>query len=151
MTLWEPLRMHQLHRLRRDMDQLFDTVALPSSRTSGFLPGAGARQYPRINLAETPDGYVAEALAPGVEPASFGVTVKENVLTISGDKAAPQGVPTEAFHRNERAGGRFSRSIELPAEVAAEKVSAAYRDGILTVTLPKAPQAKPRRIEIATA
>ena len=94
---------------------------------------------------------MAEALAPGVEPASFDVSVKDHVLTISGEKSAPQGVASDAFHRTERSTGRFSRSVELAAEVKAEQVTAAYRDGILTVTLPKVPAARSRRIDIAGA
>jgi HSP20 family protein len=151
MTVWDPLRSNELYRLRREMEQIFDSVAPHRGGAPGFLPGAGARQYPRVNLAETEEGYVAEALAPGVEPASFDVSVKDNVLTISGEKCAPAEVSTEAFHRTERAAGRFTRSVEVPAEVDADQVSAAYRDGILRVTLPKAPEAQPRRIDISVA
>ena len=151
MTVWDPFRFQELHRLRRDMDRWFDAAAPQRGWPLGFLPGTGARQYPRVNLAENAEGYLAEALAPGVDPASFDVSVKDNVLTISGEKSAPPGVASDAFHRTERSAGRFSRSVELPAEVDAEKVSAAYRDGILTVTLPKAPEARPRRIDIAVA
>ena len=62
-----------------------------------------------------------------------------------------QAVRSESFHRTERSAGRFSRAVELAAEVNAGQVTAAYRDGILTVTLPKAPEARPRRIDIAVA
>jgi HSP20 family protein len=151
MAVWEPFRFNELHRLRREMDRLFEGAAPQRGWPLGFLPGTGARQYPRVNLAETDDGYVAEALAPGVDPASLDVSVKDNVLTISGEKGAPVGVPSEAFHRTERSAGRFSRSVELPAEVDTERVTAAYRDGILQVTLPRLPQAQPRRIDIAVA
>ena len=151
MTVWDPFRFHELHRLRREMDQLFDAAAPQRGWPLGFLPGTGARQYPRVNPAETADGYVAEALAPGVDPASFDVSVKDHVLTISGEKSAPPGVASDAFHRTERSAGRFSCSVELAAEVKAEQVTAAYRDGILTVTRPKAPEARSRRIDIAVA
>jgi HSP20 family protein len=149
MTVWDPLR--ELERLRRDMDRIFEGVAPARSWALGFLPGTGARQYPRVNIAEQGDGYMVEALAPGVDPASLDLSVKDNVLTISGEKKAPEGVRPEAFHRSERSAGRFVRAVELPAELDAEKVKAAYADGILRVTLPKAEQAKPRRIEIELA
>jgi len=151
MTVWDPFRFNELHRLRREMDQLFDGATPKRGWPLGFLPGTGARQYPRVNLAETAEAYVAEALAPGVDPASFDVSVKDNVLTIGGEKGGPEGVSSESFHRTERSAGRFTRSFELPGEVDADQVSAAYRDGILRITLPKAPEARPRRIDIAVA
>jgi HSP20 family protein len=151
MTVWDPFRSNELHRLRREMDHLFSGVAPHRGWPLGFLPGAGARQYPRVNLVETAEGFLAEALAPGVDPGSFDVSVKDNVLTISGEKVAPQEVASDAYHRTERSAGRFTRSLELPAEVDVDKVTAAYREGILLITLPKAPAARPRRIDIAVA
>lgn len=146
MSVWDPFR--ELNRLRREMDQIFEAVSPARSWTLGFLPGTGARQYPRVNLAETESGYVAEALAPGVDPGSLDVSVKEGVLTISGEKKPPEGVNQEAFHRNERAAGRFVRTFELPDAIDAAKVKASYTDGILRVNLPRAEAVKPRRIEV---
>lgn len=149
MATWDPYR--ELERLRAEMDRIFESAAPARTWTLGFLPGTSARQYPRVNIAEGQDGYVVEALAPGVDPATLDLSVKENVLTISGEKKAPEGVRPEAFHRSERSAGRFVRAVELPADLDPEKVKAAYADGILRVTLPKAEQAKPRRIEIELA
>jgi HSP20 family protein len=149
MATWDPYR--ELERLRAEMDRIFESAVPARAWTLGFLPGTAARQYPRVNIAEDQDGYMVEALAPGVDPATLDLSVKENVLTISGEKKAPEGVRPEAFHRSERSAGRFVRAVELPADLDAEKVKAAYADGILRVTLPKAEQAKPRRIEIELA
>jgi len=149
MSAWDPVR--ELERLRREMDRIFEGVAPTRTWPLGFLPGTGARQYPRVNIAETGDAYVVEALAPGVDPASLDLSVKDNVLTISGEKKGSEGVGPEAFHRSERSAGRFLRAVELPAGLDAEKVKAAYADGLLRVTLPKAEAAKPRRIEIDLA
>jgi len=146
MAVWDPFR--ELERLRREMDRIFEGAAPARNWTLGFLPGLGARQYPRVNVAEVGDDYVVEALAPGVSPETLEVSVKENVLTISGEKRAPEGVKPEAYHRSERSAGRFVRAVELPAELAQDKVKAAYTDGILRVTLPKAEQVKPRRIDV---
>jgi HSP20 family protein len=131
------------------MDRIFEGVPAGRVWPLGFLPGSAARQYPRVNVAEAHDSYRVEALAPGADPAQLDVSIKENVLTLSGVKTAPEGVEPEAFHRSERAAGRFVRSLELPGEVDVEKVKASYVDGILTLTLPKAERAKARRIEIA--
>jgi HSP20 family protein len=147
MPAWDSLS--ELERLRQEMDRVFQGAAGGLPRGLSFLPGAGARQYPRVNLAEAGENYVLEALAPGVDPATLDVTVKGDTLTISGEKKAPEGVKAEAFHRTERSAGRFARTVELPGEVDADKVKAAYVDGIIQVTLPKAEKTRPKRVEIA--
>ena len=146
MAFWDPLR--ELEQLRREMDRISESVVPSRPWTVGFLPGRGARQYPRLNVAETAEGYVAEALAPGIDPQTLDLNVKENVLTIAGEKSAPEGVKAEAVHRSERSAGRFVRTLELPAEIDADKVKASYSDGILRVVLPKAEQTEPRRIDV---
>lgn len=146
MAVWDVYR--ELERLRGEMDRIFEGASPSRGWTLGFLPGTGARQYPRINLAETTGDYTVEALAPGVDPETFDVQVKENVLTLSGEKKGPQGVRPEAFHRSERAAGRFVRTVELPGEIDSDGVKASYADGILRVVLRKAPAAKPRQIHI---
>ncbi len=146
MSTWDPLR--ELERLRREMDEVADR-GLPWRRWPlGFLPASAARQYPRVNVAATNEGYVLEALAPGADVTGLDVSVKGNVLTISGEKLAPKDVAPEAYHRSERAAGRFVRTLELPEDIAADKVTASYRDGILRLELPKAETAKPRQIEV---
>lgn len=147
MAVWDPFG--ELERLRQEMDRIYQGVSAGRSWPTGFLPGAAARQYPRMNVAEMEDGYVVEALAPGVDPGTLDVSVKENVATVTGEKRAPEGVKPEAFHRSERSAGRFVRSLELPTDINAENVRASYVDGLLTLVLPKAERAKARRIEIA--
>ena len=136
--------------LRREIDQAFEGFGLrtvPPVRTA-FLPGRAARGYPLINLCEDSDALYVEALAPGVSPESLKVSVVRNSLTVSGEKQAATDVKSEAFHRNERAAGAFTRTIDLPVEVDESKVKADYKDGVLLLTLPKAEQAKPKRINI---
>lgn len=146
MAAWDAYR--ELERLRGEMDRIFEGAAPGRGWNLGFLPGTGARQYPRVNVAETAEEFRVEALAPGVDPESLDLQVKENLLTLSGEKRGPQGVSPEAFHRSERAAGRFVRTLELPGEIDPARVRATYTDGILRVVLPKAPEAKPRQIEI---
>lgn len=146
MDVWS--NFSELERIRREMDRIFESVGPGAGRAAGFLPGAGARQYPRVNIAEGDEGYLVEASAPGVDPESLEVTLKDNVLTLAGEKRVPQGVKPEAFHRTERAGGRFVRSLELPEEIDGDKVKATYVDGVIQVVLPRSERAKPRRIEI---
>lgn len=152
MAQWDPFQ--EMEALRREVDRAFEGFGLrsePSFRTA-FLPGRAARRYPLVNLHEDKDALYVEALAPGVNPDSLNLTVVRNSLSISGEKRTVlDGVKPEAFHRNERAAGRFVRTIELPVEVDEGKVSADYRDGLLLVTLPKAEKAKPMQINIQVA
>ncbi len=146
MSVWESLR--EMDRLRQEMDRAFEGVAPWAKRPLVFLPAAGARQYPRVNITPTPEGYLVEALAPGVSPESLEVNLQGNVVTIAGEKPAPEGVQAAAFHRNERAAGRFIRTLELPQDLDPAKVRATYTDGLLRLALPRAEAAKPRRIAI---
>lgn len=152
MAEWNPWT--QMDALRREIDRAFDNIGLrsePHSRMA-FLPGRAARRYPLINVHEDRDTLYVEALAPGVDPASFDISVVGNVLSISGEKRRHAGeVKPEAFHRSERAVGKFIRTIELPVEVNAERVKADYRNGLLIVTLPQAEHIKPKQINVKVA
>jgi HSP20 family protein len=144
----------QMEALRREVDRAFQDFGFDAdpSRRVAFLPGTGPRRYPLINLLEDKDNVFIEALTPGVEPQSLDLTVLQNRLTISGEKARiTEEIKPEAFHRNERASGRFVRMVDLPVEVDAERINAEYKDGLLVVTLPKAEKAKPKQINIKVA
>jgi HSP20 family protein len=148
-TIWTPL--HVMEALRRDIGQAFGTAGgahEPFAR-GAFLPGRAARHYPLMNLSEDRDHVYVEALAPGVDVDSLALTVIGNVLSIAGEKRrTPDTIPPEAFHRNERAAGKFVRTVDLPVEVDAEQVTAAYQHGLLLVTLAKAAAAKPTQIPV---
>ena len=143
-----------LDALRREIDRTFDEFwsdRSPRMWRGAFLPGRAARQYPLVNLSEDEGHVYVEALAPGVDPKSLEITVVQGTLTIKGEKPGLQQVSAEAYHRNERAAGRFVRSIELPTEVDAARIKAEYRHGLLLITLPKSEAAKPRKIEVSVA
>ncbi|MBI1388883.1 MAG: Hsp20 family protein [bacterium] len=150
MNVWNAFQ--ELDRIRDEFDRALD----PRRNRFGdgrwrlaFLPGYGARRYPLVNVFEEKDAYVIEALAPGLDPKQVNVTVVGNVLTLSGEKTRGNGdVKPEAVHRSERAAGKFVRSVELPAEVDSEKVSAEYKNGILKINAPKHEKARPRAIEV---
>ena len=153
---WIDETLQELEALHRDMDREFGSRrggrrTSPFSWTS-FLPGRRARAYPLVNLNEDSDAYYVEALAPGVDPESLNIAAAHNVLTISGEKAASVAdVEPEAFHRNERAAGKFVRTLTLPDEVDDSKITADYSNGLLLVTLPKAEKAKPKKITVNVA
>jgi HSP20 family protein len=140
-----------MEALRREVDKAFEDFGFrtePLSRVA-FLPGRGPRRYPLINLHEDKDNLYVEALAPGVDANSLSLTVVRSNLTISGEKRhAPENVKPEAFHRSERAAGKFVRTIALPVEVDEGNVKAEYQNGLLIVTLAKAEKAKPKQISV---
>jgi HSP20 family protein len=140
-----------LEALRRELDRVFDGTGTrnePFFRTA-FLPGTAARRYPLTNLYEDKDAMYLEALAPGVDPSTLHLNVVGNTLSITGEKRRVAGdVKPEAFHRSERATGKFVRHIELPVAVDEDKVQADYKHGLLTVTLPKTEKAKPKQIAV---
>ena len=114
-----------------------------------FLPGRLARAYPLINLHGDKDNLYVEAVAPGIDPESLNLTVVRNDLTISGEKKRlPGDIKPEMFHREERATGKFVRTITLPVEIDADKISAEYKNGLILITMPKSEKAKPRQIQV---
>jgi HSP20 family protein len=140
-----------LEALRRELDRVFDETGTrnePFFRTA-FLPGRAARRYPLTNLYEDKDAVYLEALAPGVDPSTLSLSVVGNTLSITGEKRRVAGdVKPEAFHRSERATGKFVRHIALPMEVDEHNVQAEYTHGLLTVTLPKTEKTKPKQIAV---
>ena len=140
-----------LEALRRELDRVFDETGSrnePFFRTA-FLPGRAARRYPLTNIYEDKDTLYLEALAPGVDPTTLDLRVVGNTLSIAGEKRRVAGdVKPEAFHRSERATGKFVRHLQLPVEVDENKIRADYKDGLLLVTLPKAEKAKPKQITV---
>lgn len=104
-------------------------------------------RYPRINLRADEENYYVEALLPGVDPKALEMTVLRGTLTIAGERQAPRAEGC-TWHRRERNTGKFLRSVDIPAEIDCDKVQADFKDGVLTVTLPKAESERPKRITI---
>jgi HSP20 family protein len=151
MAEWNPFA--DMESLRREIDRAFEGFGLGQapSRRVAFLPGREPRQYPLINLLEDKDNFYVEALTPGVDPQSMNVTAARNRLTLSGEKSGGGDIKPEAFHRNERASGKFVRTIDLPVEIDEARIEAEYKNGLMVVTLPKAEIAKPKQISVKVA
>ena len=152
MAQWNPFE--ELATLRQEVDRAFEGFGTGQGplRQVAFLPGRGPRRYPLINLLEDKDHIYIEALTPGVDPQSLNVSVTHNRLTMAGEKTRISGdVKPEAFHRSERASGKFVRTFDLPVEVDDAGVQAEYKNGLLLVTIPKAEKAKPKQINIKIA
>jgi HSP20 family protein len=143
-----------LASLRQEIDRAFEGfgIAQDPLRHVAFLPGRGPRRYPLINLLEDKDNIYIEALTPGVNPKSLDISVTHNRLTLAGEKTRiAEDVKPEAFHRSERASGKFVRIVDLPLEVEGGETAAEYKNGLLFVTIPKAEKAKPRQINVKIA
>ncbi len=150
--VWDPFV--EMDSLRRELDRTladFWSDRGPRGWRGAFLPGQGARQYPLANLSEDEANVYVEALAPGVDSKSLDLSVVQGALTIKGEKPGLAQVSAEAYHRNERAAGRFNRTIDLPTDVDASRVRAEYKNGLLLITLPKSEAAKPKQISVTVA
>jgi HSP20 family protein len=140
-------------RLWRQVDSLFDDFfgRSPIARGNGSL-GAAAVALP-LELSETDDAYKIMAELPGVEEKDVDITLSDEVLTIKGEKRTSQERGDNGAFVSERSYGTFMRSIRLPHGVEADKVEAAFKNGVLTITLPKPAelQRNVRRIEVKAA
>lgn len=149
---WDPFR--EIDTLRSEVERVFEDFERwprPFTRFS-FLPGVSARAYPLLNIAEDGDNVYVEALAPGLNPEKLEITVVNDSLRIAGEKPpVREDISPEAFHRSERSAGRFVRTTTLPAPVNSDKVSAEYKNGLLLLTLPKAEEAKPKKIAVSVS
>jgi HSP20 family protein len=103
---------------------------------------------PTIDVLEDKDNYIVLAELPGLKREDIEVSVEDGVLRITGERKVENRSEGTSVHRVERFSGRFERSVALPVSVSTDKVKAAYNDGVLTVTLPKSEQAKPKRINV---
>ena len=131
----------QLDRISRDFDRLMAGLG----RGGAGLQYTGV--YPSMNLYDEGESLVVRAEIPGVDPKDIDVTVTNDTLTISGERKN-DGSESVSYHRRERELGRFQRSMTLPDQVNSDKVVATCQDGILELRLPRAEQAKPRKVKV---
>jgi HSP20 family protein len=136
----------QLQQVRDEVDRLFSNlVAHPS--VVGATRLVTGREFPPINLSEDTENLYAECELPGVLPEDLDISVAGIELTVKG-RRSEQAEPQATFHRRERGAGSFTRVVQLTSDVAAHRVSASLRDGILLVTLPKSEGSKPRKVQV---
>ncbi|MDX1659792.1 MAG: Hsp20/alpha crystallin family protein [Nitriliruptorales bacterium] len=145
MTRWDPLR--DVASLQDEMERVFRGVL---GEEGGRAATAGA-WAPALDVEETEDHFTLHVELPGVSADDVEVSLEENVLTISGQRRFYDQKEADGFKRIERHFGRFHRAIRLPDRVAVDEVEANFTDGMLVITVPKAEEAKPRRIEVTTS
>ncbi|MDX1388748.1 MAG: Hsp20/alpha crystallin family protein [Acidobacteriota bacterium] len=133
----------ELDEARRDIERLFDSL-------TGYAGLKTAGVFPAINVTEDADSVYVRAELPGIDTEDLDISMENDTLTISGERKMAAEDDAVSYHRREREWGAFRRSFSLPTRVESDKVRARYTDGILTVTLPKASEARPRQITVQT-
>jgi len=131
--------------LRDEMNSLFELPTMGNlTRQAQLFSG----WTPALDLYQNNDNVVAVVELPGMRKEDIDVSLHDGMLTIAGERQSSAGEGENA-ERTERFSGKFRRSVTLPTRVDASKVSASYKDGILTVTLPKSEEAKPKKVEVS--
>jgi HSP20 family protein len=140
---WEPFR--DLMTTQREFDRLFKEAFSPFFGEGGLSTRTWA---PPVDIYETENDIVLKAELPGIDPKDVEVRVEDSTLYLRGERKFEKEVKDEDYHRVERSYGSFARSFSLPNSINTEKVKAEYKDGLLTLTLPKREEAKPKTIKI---
>lgn len=134
---WDPFRDFQ-----REVGRLFETF---EPLTSWRLP----RAFPPVNLYDAGETYVLTAQLPGVGPEDVDLSITGETLTLRGERKRTEGVSEDSYRRQERQFGRWTRTVTLPDRVETSDVAATFANGILTVTLPKSEESRPRQINVS--
>jgi HSP20 family protein len=136
---FEPMR--EMITLREAMDRLFNDAFTPS----GFAAGV---QVPAVDLYQTEDEIVVKAALPGLKADDVQISITGEMLTLKGEFKQKDEVKEKAYHLREQRFGSFERTFALPTEVVSDKAKAEFENGILTITLPKAEEVKPKMITV---
>lgn len=138
----------------RELAGLQDEVGRMFSQVFGSsdapVTSAGAWS-PALDVEETDAEFILHVELPGMSPDDVEIAIEESVLTITGERRFYDDRSEEGFRRVERRYGRFHRAVRLPDRVKPDEIDASYRDGLVTITVPKAPEARPRRIKVTHA
>ena len=140
---WEPFRdlVTSQDRFNRLFNESF-------SRLFGDEEGTPRAWTPAVDIFESDNNIVLKAELPGVDPKDVEVRVEDSTLYLKGERKFEKEVKEDNYHRIERSYGSFARSFSLPATIDSEKVQAEYKDGLLTLTIPKREEARPKTIKI---
>lgn len=131
----------ELDTARREFERLFGSLA-------DFSETQSAGVFPAINVSEDADSVYVRAELPGIKIDDLDITIENDTLSIAGERKPAAEGEARSYHRREREWGAFRRSFSLPTRVASNEVQAKYIDGVLTVMLPKAAEARPKQITV---
>lgn len=133
----------ELERIKREMNRLFSDFlgrGTPSFRTGVFPP---------VNVSEDSENIYLRSELPGIQPEEIDISVEGDTITLKGERKL-KTAENVSFHRREREGGRFRRIVTLSTKIDPDAVKAAFKNGILKIVLPKAPEARPKQIKVMT-
>lgn len=144
-TAWHPVTdlASEIFDMQREIDRVFDRFR-GGSADDGYVSSL----MPAVDIVERENDFHIKVELPGVQKNDVKITVVNDVLTVRGEKKQESEKKGENYHRVERSYGSFQRSFTLPASVRSEKIEASYDNGVLTIDLPKAEEAKPKEIEV---
>ena len=128
---------NEMDRLRSEVNHVFESY-----------PGFSSRTYPYINVWTNQEKMIVSTELPGYKRENISISIKGNELTIAGEREIPELKENDYCHRQERIHGNFERTIQLPFVVNEKKVTANFKNGVLKITLPRAEEDKPKKIEI---
>ncbi len=134
-----------LEEFEREMDRLLQSMQM-SNRNARSL-----RAFPAVNLYELDDELVITAEIPGVQPEDLDLSIASGVLTIRGKRSVDSSIPQDQFRRQERMHGKWERVLNLPERVNEDELTAELKEGVLKITLPRAPQTQARQIPVITS
>jgi len=138
---------NELTRIRSEIERIFEDPFSLLTPSTGFFEGWS----PALDVFEDQDKYVVNAELPGLKKEEINVSLEGNTLTISGERKQQEEKKEGENYRSERYFGRFQRSLTLPSQVDANKIQANYKDGVLSVTLPKSEESKSKQIQVKTS
>jgi HSP20 family protein len=141
-------RNRSLQNLQSEIDRLFDSFFPSSSQSSDDDTSQQATWAPRTDLVETEGGYRLRLDLPGVTKDDVNINFHNNTLSVSGKRSAAKEEESAEYVRVERTYGHFYRSFSLPRTIDAEGIEASFDNGVLTISVPKSEESKPRQIEI---
>jgi HSP20 family protein len=138
---------HPVASFRHEMSRLIDDFFGPDW---GLMPVSWGDlgRFPSLDVSETDKSITVIAEVPGVKAGDIDISVQGDMLTVKGEKKEQRDEKKGAVHRVERRYGRFERTVQLPCEAEASKASATFKDGLLTIELPKRPGSQPKRLQI---
>ena len=140
---WTPAR--EIASLQQGINRLFEDVFTQSGDYDSETMGVWR---PPVDIIDTEPAIVIFAEIPGVDKDAVAIEVKENVLSISGERMVDHSMGNGSYMRSERVFGRFARSFALPAMIPTEKITASFKDGVLKITIPKPEAEQPRKVSI---
>ncbi len=143
LTRWEPFR--DLVSLREAMDNLFEESFVPSRRGLSTMVSTGGLA---VDMYETDEAVIVKSAVPGLDAEDLDINVTGDTLTIKGESKEEEEIEEENYFCRERCYGAFSRSLSVPVPIVADEAEAEIKDGVLTLTLPKAEEVKPKAIEV---